>query len=232
MSEPLRVGLVCEGPTDRIFLESAITSMLGARRFILKQLQPEESLPFGRVGTGWAGIYRWSEKTSARNDGRLRGDILFLTYDVLVFHLDADVAGKRYAEISAVRPNEELPCEEPCPPASATTDRLRTVLLDWLGESESPPQTVLCTPSKTLETWVLAALFPNDSAFVQHGECLTNPAGRLGQQPIGVRITKSRLDYEQRTDRFEAEWPRVAATLSEATRFQTDFLAVAAEARR
>src|SRR2546427_644380 len=95
MSEPLRVALVAEGPTDKVVLESALISILGGRSFILKQLQPEESLPFGRVGTGWVGVYRWCRQTVARSGGPLRNDVLYLAYDLIVLHLDADVAGKR-----------------------------------------------------------------------------------------------------------------------------------------
>lgn len=64
MSEPLRVALVGEGPTERVVIEAALASILRERPFILKQLQPEESLPFGAIGTGWVGVYRWSGKPS------------------------------------------------------------------------------------------------------------------------------------------------------------------------
>jgi len=41
MSEPLRVALVAEGPTDKVVLESALTSMLAGRSFIFRQLHPK-----------------------------------------------------------------------------------------------------------------------------------------------------------------------------------------------
>ena len=56
MSEPLRVAFVGEGPTDREVVKAALPSMLGGRSFIFRQLQPEESLPFGAIGTGWVGV--------------------------------------------------------------------------------------------------------------------------------------------------------------------------------
>ena len=56
MSEVLRVAVVAEGPTDRIVLEAAIAHLLGDRPFVLRQLQPEESVALlGRE------IERWSK---------------------------------------------------------------------------------------------------------------------------------------------------------------------------
>ncbi len=46
MSDPLRIGLVAEGITDKLIIQAAIESLLGERRFILRLLQPEESMPF------------------------------------------------------------------------------------------------------------------------------------------------------------------------------------------
>ena len=49
MSDPIRIALVAEGPTDGIVIGAAIGSILGTKPFILKQLQPEESLAFGQL---------------------------------------------------------------------------------------------------------------------------------------------------------------------------------------
>src|SRR6266516_938864 len=72
MSELLRVAFVGEGPRDKVVVECAFSSMLGERRFILRQLQPEESLPFGPIGTGWVGVYRWCRQAVARNDSAVK----------------------------------------------------------------------------------------------------------------------------------------------------------------
>src|SRR6266545_3925071 len=75
------------------------------------------------------------------------------------------------------------PCVQPCPPPSASTNPLRQVLLRWLSESDMPPRTVLCTPSKSMEAWVVAALFPHDAAVNRGIECWPNPENMLAQQP-------------------------------------------------
>jgi hypothetical protein len=230
MSDPLRVALVAEGPTDRIVIEAALRAMLPDRPFVLRQLQPEGSLAFGELGGGWTGVYRWCRQAAARGRGRLADDaLLFENYHLLLLHVDADVAGKRYSD-GSVTPqsgDEALPCERPCPPASATTNALRSVLLSWCGEAAVPARTVICMPSKSTEAWVVAALFPHDLAMKRGIECFPDPQSRLGQQPKSRRIRKRQADYQGIADRLEEAWPRLAAhgELSEAHRFQADFLA-------
>jgi hypothetical protein len=227
MSEPLKVALVVEGPTDRVVIESAISRVLEERAFVPTQLQPEQSAAFGPFGAGWGGVFRWCQQAARRGGGCLSGDLLFNSFDVLVLHLDADVADSSYADLSIQDGFDDLPCAEPCPPPGATTRRLRRVLLGWAGETKTPRRIVVCIPSKSIEAWVLAALYPNDPA-VQSGdlECLPDPEVRLGQQPIRRRIRKSVADYKNRSEALREGWPRVTTTCREAQRFSNDFRTV------
>lgn len=222
MSSPVRIALVSEGITDYVVLRAAIRSMLDGRSFVLTLLQPEGSLAFtaagnvGPLGGGWRGVYKWCLQSAVRGGGRLSGDPLFIGHDLLVLHLDADVAGENLTGL--------LPCEQPCPPPNATTDRLRAVMLAWLGEAQTPPQTVLCTPSKSTEAWVMAACFPSDKEVKKKSwECHPHPETRLGQQPKPQRFSKSQTDYEKAQSKLQARWPDIVAKLSEAARFQNDF---------
>src|SRR5437899_8946988 len=113
MSEPLRVALVGEGPTDREVIRSALSSILNERTFILRQLQPEESLAFGPIGTGWVGVYRWCCQAAARSGGSLRNDVLYGAYDILILQLDADVAEETYANGGIQETIQDLPCAQP-----------------------------------------------------------------------------------------------------------------------
>src|SRR5437899_2750820 len=72
MSEPARVGLVGEGRTERVLIEAALRSIFSDRTFIVRQLQPEESLPFGAVGTGWVGGRGGAGKRCQARAGGLR----------------------------------------------------------------------------------------------------------------------------------------------------------------
>jgi len=154
--------------------------------------------------------------------------MLFLSHDILVIHIDADVAGKSYHESGTTPDSGDrlLPCELDCPPASATVDALREVLLSWLGETQIPPRTVLCVPSKSTEAWVVAALFPNDEAMRKGMECWTDPENRLAQQPRSRRIRKTQRDYEANRQRLSEAWPLLVGKhhLGEAKRFQHELL--------
>jgi hypothetical protein len=227
MSDALRIGLVAEGPTDGVVIEAALRSILDDRSFVLTQLQPEGSIAFGAMGTGWVGVYRWCKQSARRGGGGLTSDaVVFQNYDVLILHLDADVASGSYAQ-GSITPDAGdggLPCAEPCPPASATTDRLRHVLLTWCGEVGVPDKTVLCVPAQSTETWVVAALFPYDVVCGDNLECYGNPEGRLAQQPKAVRIKKHSSDYRSRSADISAAWPRLAGAdgLAEARRFDSE----------
>jgi hypothetical protein len=226
MSELLRVALIGEGATDKVVLQSALSSRLGDRSFIFRQLQPEESQPFGPIGTGWPGVYKWCREAVVRNHGSLRNDVLYKTYDILILQLDADVAENKYSQGGIREVLKDLPFSEPCPPPSATTNRLRNVLLRWVGETNVPPKTVLCTPSKNMEAWVIAALFPRDKVVLKGIECWPHPEKRLGQQPARQRIQKRHEDYENRSKELQSAWPSLALNLTEAQRFQNEFLAL------
>lgn len=210
--------------------EAALTSFLGDRPFLLLQLQPEGSVVFGTLGSGWPGVYRWCKQAAARGGGHLSGDaLLFGTYDLLLLHLDADVAAKGYADgrITTDQNDAALPCELACPPASATTNALRTVILSWCGEHTVPARTVICIPSKSTEAWVVTSLYPHDRVMRQRGECLPKPESRLGQQRTAVRIRKAQADYQARAPDITRSWPRIAmrAVFPEAFRFQQEVVA-------
>jgi hypothetical protein len=232
MSNPLRVALVAEGPTDGVVIEAALRSMLNGRPFVLNQIFPATSIAFGPLGTGWVGVYRWCHESATRGGGSLSGDQLIFgtgNYDLLVLHLDGDVAGFDYAHgsLTPLPTDGALPCESHCPPPSDTTNELRQVLLSWCGETTTPPRTVVCMPSKSTEAWVVASLFPNDQAIALGIECYANPESRLGQQPAAVRIRKKKRDYQRRAEKLEQAWPRISApsALGEAFRFETEFFA-------
>jgi hypothetical protein len=227
MSNPFRVAVVAEGLTDKIIIDAVISKVFGDRPFILRQLQPEESLAFGPIGTGWGGVYRWCRQASARASGPIRDDPLFLTYDLLILHLDADVAGKDYADYGIRDAPNDLPCSQPCPPPEASTNALRKVMLRWIGENAVPPKTVFCTPSIMTETWVLCALYPSVVLAIKGNlECIPYPDRRLqAQRKTGRLITGGKKDvevYRVRAHEITKAWDQVRARCSEADRFLSD----------
>jgi len=239
MSDPLRVALVAEGITDYVVLRSAVEAMLHGRSFDMKLLQPEESVAFvgsgnaGAFGGGWRGVYRWCLQSAERSGGSFGDDPLFQFYDLIIVHLDADVAAENpaaYPHAPILELDGFLPCEQPCRGPAAhphhTTDRLRRLLLSWSGAEPLPPRLVLCTPSKATDTWMMAIFFPNDVEMARAGwECHADPAGRLPQQKKKVKFKKSYLSYAERASDITEHWPRIVRTLSEAKRFHEEFQA-------
>ena len=231
MSSALRIALVGEGWTDQIVIEAAISALFAGRPFTLKLLQPEipaASIPFAATRpSGWSGVYRWCREAVDRA-GRLRDDVIFASYDVLIIHLDADVAVSNYpsAHINDAPNPDDLPCASPvCPPPNATTDPLRAVLLRWAGETQTPPETVLCTPSKSIEAWVLAALYPEDDAVISGNfECIDRVANLLQAKPAGERLVRSGKKIRERFKARQQDMARVRQICTEAERFSMELL--------
>jgi hypothetical protein len=237
MSSALRIGLVAEGVTDFEVIHAVVRAMLAERPFVLMLLQPEQSVAFtgqgaaGDTGGGWRGVYHWTLSLRDRA-GRLSNDAaLFVGHDMFIMHLDADVAREdpaRDAKSPIPALDRVLPCEEPCPPPAATTDRLRQAMRDWLGEAELPPRAVLCTPSKSTEAWVVPICCPNDRyASKENWECRRDPENRLGQQPKKLRFRKRQEDYRIRHAQLANGWPGLVARLCEAKRFNDEFQVIA-----
>ena len=234
MSEPLRVAAAVEGPTDAIVLQAILRARLpDDTELVLQTLQPEGSAAFGAAsfgstGAGWAGVYRWSRQSAGEGGGSVSGSSVLSHHDLLIVHVDADVAGNTYANGGIHdAPRDDLPCEEPCPPPEDTTNALRTVVLNWLGEHECPSRLVLCMPSKTTEAWVLAAMWPeNNMVRRSDWECRADPEVQFGRLPKGRRFKKGRQeDYRRIASELTKAWPSVSARLTEAARFESEFLA-------
>jgi hypothetical protein len=213
-------------------LEAVIRNLLNGREFVLTPLQPELSVAFiPQSGGGWGGVCLWCRTAASQADGRLGENPLFAFHDLLVVQVDADVAGKRYSDYGRMLDDlGNLPCKQPCPPASATTDALRKVVLGWMGEQTTPRRTVLCTPSIALETWVLVGLFPqNRLSKASDLECCGSPESQLQAQPPRRRLVRSGKKDTGASRRHAEEvgrnWPRVRRRCSEAERFSAEFLA-------
>ena len=235
MSDPVRVALVAEGVTDYEILHAAIQEMLAPRSFDLKLLQPEESVAFtgggsaGWLGGGWKGVFKWCIQAAERNDSDLASDPLFIGHDLLVIHVDAEVANEKAAR-DLPQLKGRLPCAKSCPPARASCDALRGVVKQVLGGSSMPPSVVLCTPAASMETWVVAAFFPNDAEMKKKNwECHKKPEGRLAAQAKTERFSKNQIEYRKRAAAFAARWSFVTSALPEARRFEEEFGAAMAQ---
>jgi hypothetical protein len=220
----LRIALVAEGTTDLIVIEAALNAILD-QPFILTQLQPEPTRP--DLGGGWGGVLKWSMETAKRVSGCLDDDPTLSGFDLLIIHLDVDVAGFRYSNLGA--PGAELgshsnmvalPCKQPCPPVSDSVNALQRVLLSWLSPATNGNRTILCLPAQSSGTWLAAALLPESHPLLVGAEC--NPAVEdgLAQLPKTVRIRKNQREYRAQADAITHQWGRVKIICSQALVFE------------
>ena len=124
MSEPrvLTVGLAAEGPTDHAILSAIVERLSPFCVLTILPLQPDLSDSFegfGPHGAGWKGVRGWCREVAGDWGGirQFLSPALGPPIDVLVVHVDADIASDR-----------EIDVEEPCPPPASTTTRLREVV--------------------------------------------------------------------------------------------------------
>jgi hypothetical protein len=181
----------------------------------------------GPHGGGWKGVRDWCGFEVAQLGGLAEVEVLE-NADILIIHIDADVADE-----------DEVQCAQPCPPVEDTIDELRVVLLGWLGEQSIPEDVVFCIPSKSTEAWVLAALFPDDAVVLPCDpppqaaqgpclECRDDPASILiGKRPKLVKNASGRAKkitkmYEQQGSRLTTAWVGVRAVCTQAERFSLD----------
>lgn len=225
----LRVALIAEGPTDAIVVEAALKALL-PRPFVLTQLQPEPTKP--KLGTGWGGVLRWCDTFATRGLARFEDDPTLPGFDLFVVHIDADVAEKRYADVSddmaklaEQRGWPTLPRASHCPPPSGCADAIRTCLLAWAGMQTPGPKTVLCVPSKAVEAWIVAATF-DDGPLLNNLECNSSVEAQLRVLPVARRLKKATNAYRAKEREITRSWSVVRQRCTQAERFSLELAAV------
>ncbi len=232
----LSIALVAEGKTDLIVIDAALKAIVG-RPFVLTLLQPEtrDSLGgAGRFGGGWGGVYRWcrqliSMRYSVDANPSLAG------FDLVLLHVDADVAGKSYTEANIYDGRTDLPCERPCPPAEESVDRLREVLMGWIDMGPAdrlPERWVFCLPSKCTEAWVVAALYgATKDEILERLECSLVLENWLSRRPKGEgkiikwngkEYKKIRSAYRGIAKRITNNWRTVYEHCPQSSRFANE----------
>jgi len=231
----LRIALIAEGKTDQIVIEAALKAILD-RPFILTLLQPETSDAFGGAGPhggGWGGVYRWCRQTVSMHCP-VAGNPDLAEFDMLLLHVDADVAGMRYEDANITDGRADLPCERPCPPAADTVNALREVMALWLNlpsASALPGKWLFCNPSKCVEAWVIAAYENAEPLFagsiMSNVECNLSLERYLSNMPITKRLLirggrKKVLGYRAVAPQIQSEWNHIVQSCSQADRFDRE----------
>lgn len=222
----LRIALVSEGPTDDVLLESALKAILGQQTFVLTLLRPEATNP--DFGGGWGGVLKWCAATAKRWDGLLEDDPLLVNFDLLIIHLDADVAHQAYANcgpaVEAMASHNNwpvLPCNQPCPPVEQTCKALQSVLTGWLSPVVLGAKTVVCLPAQSTGAWLAVATLPSTHALLSNVECNQAVEDSLGSLTKQLKVKKSVLGYRAKADAIRQHWNQVKALCGQAAHFES-----------
>lgn len=223
MSELLRIGLVAEGPTDYEVINAALQAVLPLP-FHMTLLQPEPTSQ--SFGGGWGGVLKWCHAASQRHTGPMGQDPTLFLYDLLILHVDADVAKKAYEDcgpaVQALAQSKNwglLPCHQPCPPASNTCLSLEEVMLSWLNPVTADTKTILCIPAQSTGTWLASAVLDPAHPLLQDPECNVSLEDRLSQLPKKQRIRKTQLEYRRHAPSVTKKWEKVKQACSQAAMF-------------
>ena len=228
MSEP-RIALVAEGKTDLIIIQAALRAIL-QRPFVLTQLQPEPTRP--EMGEGWGGVYKWCKQFRERGAASIEADPTLSQYDLVIVHLDADVAGKRYDDCGRAVAEEAivfatLPCSLPCPPAADTVEALQAVLLSWLRITGTGSRSLFCIPSKASEAWLATATLPAGHDLLAGIECNLGLEDALAILPKKQRIRKSGPVYQTLAGAVTTRWPDITTLCTQAAEFERRIQSIA-----
>ena len=207
---PLRIGLVTEGPTDRVVLEAIIPDLVGSDVVVTALHPDQQSLAFGgnRDGLGWRGVLGWCRN---RGSGEFTLSSVMANLDILIVMLDGDVARE-----------PEINCACPCPPADDTANALRGRMLQALGCQEAPPWLVLVVAMDAMEAWLLPVL-----RGIAGSECTPDPASQFkgGKPKLVEQSGRKRPDrYREVQGQIRANWSK-ALDLTQAHRFTMDLQA-------
>lgn len=232
----LRIALVAEGKTDMIVIEAALKAILD-RPFILTLLQPETSDSFGGAGLlggGWGGVYRWCRQVVSMHCPVVENPDL-TGFDMILLHVDADVADMQYEEANIRDGRTDLPCQLHCPPAADTVNALRAVIARWLdlpSASELPGKWLFCNPSKCVEAWVIASCASVLPLLVQNVmqniECNLSLVDWLSnnvpaKQRCLIRGGRKQIaGYRKIAPQIQDEWSHITHTCSQAKRFDEE----------
>lgn len=223
MSKMFRIAVVAEGPTDFVVINSIFQNYLGDRSYDMKLLQPEESVAFmtppsfGERGGGWAGVFKWCQQAILRSSKDFATDILFQTYDLFILHVDVDVAHSTYSDANINCEANDLPCNLDCPDSMNTVLALEQVILRWLNLSKRFEKLIICLPSKSMDNWVVAALYPNDSEVTKSNwECFLQANTRFALQKKEIRLKKSVQSFRGKSLEIAQAWPTLVKNLPSA----------------
>ncbi len=120
-------GIVMEGKRDFPVLKAALLAVCSEIEAVIPIYPPRDEIlqglyrQEGVAGTGWTGVKQWCKRYGLEMYEFMEsyGEPL----DLLVLQVDATIAHNSALNLK----------QQPCPPASDTTNDLHALVIDWLG---------------------------------------------------------------------------------------------------
>jgi hypothetical protein len=210
MSRSRVAALVCEGQTDVPVLREMIYEVWPEVGDV-RCLQPElDEMDRAKGPAGWSQVKTWCETHAGRLNELLEPD-LGDPIDLLLVAVDLDIA----IAAGIADPPRQVGRYE--------TTRLRATMTGWLkarGQAKLPNVVILSSPVMAIEAWIIAALFPRESA----PEDISDPAAwlvernKLRLSPRDGKPWKELHLYRAFASKVAAKLTRVRKVCSEADR--------------
>ena len=201
----MRVGIVCEGPTDYVVLREVCRAALSGKGHSYALLQPDvdalkQKNP-AATGPGWQGVRAFLQQTGVTLGASVQ--------DVLVVHLDADIR-----HLPAVKPH--LGRENTEDDLSLLCDHIKS----WFP-GPLPEKVVIVIPREATEAWLVAAhtnlhdveAIARPADALREAGLIGGVAGNPQKQPPIFEKLAANLAVLMRNKRRMAELPELGRFL-------------------
>ena len=222
----MKIGTIVEGSTDRLLLKAIIDHIYPGQH-TYHDLQPaDRGETFGERGSGWKGVRRFCFDVHQQLNNTLSNFIVDYAFDLLVIHVDADIANESDLQDGIDEPIIDV--SQSCPPVYPTVIKSRQVIMKWLQveEDQLPPQVIFAIPAQDSEHWVFATLFPDDEMCKESKyECVhehhQRPAYKLSLQKYGSIVRRKKGKLKKSILRYRLILPDVVAGWRDACKICT-----------
>ena len=202
----MRAGIVAEGKTDHFIFEAILQSI--APGIQITRILPEYDAVRRVYGEGgWGRVKNWCQIDGANLEAYMK--LIKPRLDMLVIHLDADVA-------------PDLDLAKRCVSAARWSNVVRRQVKAWLG-GKTPPDVVITVPCLRTETWIHAALVRPPLGNLECNPDVDQSLVRVGLQTYSRRgkNRKKAGRYKQIAPKVASGFDRVRSLCAEAERFKT-----------
>ncbi|MCD8369004.1 MAG: hypothetical protein LUC94_01495 [Clostridiales bacterium] len=241
------IGIVCEGPTDYILLQSVTDHVLEDNNNY-KLLQPEPNL-MGEYGNGWKGVWKWCADNALIKEQIMKE--IEPRLDFLIVQMDGDVSRKERishcwcdsntcefkgnrnpldCDSMGTNARQDCPLTLPCADHERSVEgyqkHLKLLITGLLKDLEN---TCVVIPCDSTDAWIVAAYDK-----MNHIERIENPWETLiskGKYYHGLRIhgkKKQTLTYREMSTTVCDNWEEVKKLCTSAACFESDIIRLAA----